>query len=559
MTTPGALADWKSLSKVRFQIRVEDFADDEPGSDEVIPGTGSESFGLGQEHQTGGQFKSVGFDIVPESVTIERNSYRRANEAKVTILRSRLPINPQVIRAATIQIFGGVMDPVSWSEAMQTDSFGVMLPDARIDGESQEVFAGFVDDWSETISDRDTIEVSARDLTQFFVDPELPQNALRDIPKTTKLDDVIRLMLFGDGLPEGTSRRPGLPGVRGVVVTNETGSDLPKLSQIKPPNWFNSKKTVAKARKRAKKNVQKMSYWDMMTDLAVSAGFIIYVRAGTKPIVLPSGKVVPPSPEVVINNPRTYYGKSASFGDQIVSEATIRQFIVGVNVSELQTRRNYAGTALPSVVEVRSFDSATGKEFSARFPAKKKANRPSVSGKGDREEAQVFIIRSAGGDQIQETLDAVARSIYEQLGRGEIEVTCETPWVQAMPHIVNPQEFPQPASGGLVPPELDADMFRLQSGDPVAIIVDKADFDTGRVSQVTLLNAASPSAQEETMIRAGMRQDLAAQIAEANTSQWIQKEFRLQQLGMEWAKDRGWRFKITAINYLDVRNATENG
>ncbi len=65
-------------AKVRIQVRFEDFK-----STPVIPpalpptGTGPEAFSLGIVHDIPiGTFKSVGFDIVPLSFTVERNSPR---------------------------------------------------------------------------------------------------------------------------------------------------------------------------------------------------------------------------------------------------------------------------------------------------------------------------------------------------------------------------------------------------------------------------------------------------------------------------------------------------
>ncbi len=562
MTAPGPIASWRNICKVRFQLRVEEFDDIPPELDSLEPGSGTESFGLAQEHQEGAGFLSVGYDIIPFSVSVDRNSYRLADEARVSIPFSKMPFNPDLIRAATVQIFGGPIDALTWAQAMDgPGASGLILPDTNQRGESHELFRGFVDDWQSSITpDGDnTVDITARDITSIFVDADLPANSLKGVDKATRIDEVIRILIYGDGLPESKSRVPGLRGARGTVVVSDIDGDLPKLSEIRPPSWFTSSGTVATSGKRKQKNAKKESYWDMITDLCVSSGFICFIRPGQKPQTLPDGRLVVPGAEIVITNPRTYYAKSINFGDQRVPPATVRQFWQGLNVDSLSVRRNYSGNALPSTIEVRTFDVSTGVQFKSRFPIKSKNNRPSTSGKGDREEIKVFVIEAPGGDKIQETLDAVAVSIYEQLARGEIEVQIST---------VAPAALPWNISGGAAEDADensglgiggDPDMFRLKAGDPIFVGVDRANIEEGRVSQHTLFSTLASDAKVDSMVRAGIREDVARKIANAADSQWVQHEFRLQKLNLSYDNDEGWNFELNAINYLDVRNAVQNG
>src|SRR5690606_19703224 len=194
---------------------------------------------------------------------------------------------------------------------------------------SNELFRGFVDDWDLDIGESNRISIKARDLTGELLDKEIPENALRDLPKTLPLDQVIQLLLTGDGAPTPElSRRFGVPGFRGILVINEASDPtpqglaklrngeradqpgdrvpMPTLGQVRPPQWFDSKKTVKKGKKGQGKT-HKHSYWDAITDLCVSAGYIVYMRTPTNTITLPGGRVVLPATEIVISTPRTYY------------------------------------------------------------------------------------------------------------------------------------------------------------------------------------------------------------------------------------------------------------
>lgn len=562
MTEP--IQAWYPLAKVRFQIRVEDFADDAPLPVAVAPDTGSEAFGLAQEHQEGGDFVSSGYDTVPYTVNVERNSYRQADECRLTIPLARMPFDPRVIRAATVQIFGGVVDPAAYAESMQKGNLGLLIPDATAGGASNELFRGFVDEWEITLSDHDVLEVTARDLTSFLVDAEIPENALRDIPDGTRLDDVIRLILFGGAITDETGkalvRREGLSGVRGLVVRNATGDDLPVINQIKPPNWFDSKRTLKKGKKRAVKDAQKMSYWDMITDLCLSAGFICYIRSDTQDDADPTAtlgqRAQPAAAELVISNPRTYYQKATQFGDLIIPQTEVREFFYGINVDELKIRRKFGGTKVPTI-EIRNHDARTGKDLIGRFPKRAKNNKPAPSGRGDREEVQVFALDDVSGPDAQVIIDAAAESIYQQLSRGEMEVQLKTKVLSALPRNATPQIVSR--EGSTTPPVLDADMFRMVAGDPIIVTIDQADVEAGRVSQFTLLQASTPEAQVQAMEIAGVRRDVAQRIAVANQSDFVQTEFRLQKSIMTWTFEHGWEFELHAINFLVIRHAVELG
>src|SRR5690606_28871176 len=260
-----------------------------------------------------------------------------------------------------------------------------------------------------------------------LLDKEIPENALRDLPKTLPLDQVIQLLLTGDGAPTPElSRRFGVPGFRGILVINEASDPtpqglaklrngeradqpgdrvpMPTLGQVRPPQWFDSKKTVKKGKKGQGKT-HKHSYWDAITDLCVSAGYIVYMRTPTNTITLPGGRVVLPATEIVISTPRTYYK------DDAFMDPNRRVFIHGVNVNELKISRKLRGVKVPSI-EVRAYDPVIGETRRARFPPNRKVNRTSLSGKGDREEIRIFVLDDASGPGAQGQLDLAARSIY---------------------------------------------------------------------------------------------------------------------------------------------------
>ena len=455
----------------------------------------------------------------------------------------------ELAEAATVQVFGGVVDALTWAQTMDgPEAPGLLLPDTDPRGETNELFRGFIDDWDHSIEGTlDSLEVTARDLTQFFIDPELPVTALKGVPKDTSLDKAIHLLVLGDGLPEGKSKRPGLPGASGVAIVNETGADLPVLSKIKPPSWFDSKKTVKVGRRRSKANTKKITYWDMINDLCVSAGLIVFVRPGTKPIVDRAGRSLAVAAEIVITNPRTHYGKSTQYGNKLIRATDVRRFVAGLNC-KVRMRRNLAGTARPTAVEFHAWDPGLGKGFEGRYPPKKKVVKASVSGKGDSEEVKVFVVRGQGGEGIQERLNAMAESTYEQIGRGEFNVSIRTQGFS-----FQPPDLSAPRKVD----EQDPDIFRMRMGEPIEVTVDKGSHEQARVSSATLLEAETTERAADTMIAAGVRPDVARAIAAAARAEHLQTEFRSKTLMMNYSEGK-WDFELKAINYLDVRHSLES-
>lgn len=551
MTDPRGY--WHPHAKVRFQIRVENFANDAPLPVQLtIPDSGPEAFGPGVEHTKGDgrdQFKSIGYDIVPYACNVERNSYREADACRITIPLEKMPFDPRVIRAATVQVFGGVIDPVIFRREFDSDD-GILLPDFTAGGESNQIFAGFVDDWEVELSEHNVLQVTARDLTAFLVDAEIKENIPSNLPKTMRLDDVVREIL---------KHLPGVTGLKVVVETAEVGNKLPKLEEIKPPNWFNSAGKTKKGKKRSPNDSQKMSYWDMVTDLCVAAGFIVFFRIPT--LEQGGGRVNaiqgrPNTPELVIADPRTYYKESVEgWGEEKIDPNKVRTFVYGLNLDSLTVRRKFQGVKTPTI-EVRSWDTRKGKRVTGRFPRREVNNQPSTSGKGDREEVQVMLLRDISGPNAQKRIDASAASIYQQLSRGEFEVKMKTKTLAALPRNLDPDGVSP--RGTATPANVDADMFAMMSGQTILVGVDRENVETDQVTSPGKAAGTLGPARSELMQRAGIRSDLADEIAKAMGNQFIQKEFRVQKNIMTWAHSRGWEFEVHAINFLDIRQSVQS-
>lgn len=533
-TYPGA--------KARIKLRLEDFEIDAPPPEFFQSQRGGmEAFGGGgKEPVAPSEYVRV-IDVQPYDFSIELNSPRKADTCKISFPRAKFPVDPQIVRSIGLQVFAGVFSSREYAEACgASDSPGLMLPDVVPEGRpfagrSNEMFRGFVDVHSVTLRDGGNIvEFTARDSTGFFMDAEIVQNPLRGLPRHMPLDQIIRGMLEGDGLPPDLTRRGGLPGARGTAVVVETSRPIPSLADIKPPTWFGPKKTVKRPPKQKAEKAKKMTFWDFITDLVVSAGLKAYVRAGRKPAYIPGLGTVLPAAEIVICDAQTYFAGQPNPFTPL--------FAYGRNVQEITMTRQLGGVALKTI-EVRSFDRRTGRQIRGRYPPQRRTNKATPTGAGDREEITVFEISELSGPRAQEQADAIARSYYDQLSRGEFTCQIRTKALAAIPGNEND--------------ELAPDMLYLRPADPIRVITEPARDEYGLVTYEGEIQAMSEREFTRVLIGNGYTQQVASAIARAQYDPRRQTTFYTQSIGVGWSK-QGFDFTVQATNYLDARGAIDD-
>lgn len=534
-------ADTRPGAKVRIKLRLEDFGIDPPPPEFFNGQSGMEAFGGGgKEPVSPSEYIRV-IDIQPHDFSIEINSPRKADTCKVSFPRAKFPLDPQIVRSVGIQVFAGVYTSAEYAEACgPSGAAGLWIPDVVPDGRpmagaSNELFRGFVDDYSMTLRDGGNIvEMSARDSSSLLMDAEIISNPLRGLPWDMPLDQIIKGMLEGDGLPPALTKRGGLPGARGTAVVVETSRPVPTLRDIKPPTWFGAKKTVKKPKKQKPEKAKKMSFWDFVTDLCVSAGLKAYVRAGRKPINIPGLGYVLPAAEIVICDAQTYYAGKPNPATPL--------FAYGRNVQELTMRHHLGGVALKTI-EVRSFDRRTGKQIRGRYPPDPRVNKATPSGAGDREDITVFEISELSGPNAEEQAAAIARSYYDQLSRGEFSCQIRTKALSAVPGNEQIEGAP--------------DMLYLRPGDPIRVITDPARDEYGQVTYEGEIAAMSQEQYTAVLMSHGYTGPVAMAIARAQYDPRRQTVFYTQSIGVGFSR-QGFDFTVQATNYLDARGAIDN-
>lgn len=628
---------------VRLRLRFEDFVRAAPPDrSPAVPDTDPVDYG----------FVLIDEKIIPTNCSVTRNSYRNADEARITIPYGRLPIDPRWLRACAVQVFMGTLDPGEYARGIGPiygESRTTLIPESEteiedaelssiqlVDGElvrttkdgttvnvrSNEVFRGYVDDWEASQDGDDAVSITCRDITAVLIDANMPTGGLSGIPKDLAIDEVIREIIVGEPDAQITAptvgedyprridartdsrrlqfqisyltkkiakltaaqareptntaitseiarlnetlaratvalvqaqeveattnavpilaRRYGLPALRGLRVTNATGAPLPTLAQVKGATYFDSKGNAKRSRSGGSNET--ISYWDFVTDICVGAGFICYFRTPTK---ADRTGTLPPA-ELVIDLPKTYYPNDAK---------NVREFVYGYNVDSVSISRSFTGRNVPTGVAVSAIEADTGEPISTKYPPDPATNRATANaeGLGDRSEYLTILLKdripgSLDGRSAQQTLNRIAESIYQQLGRGEFLVNIETTALAG---------FRENVGTGR------ADLFQLQAGDPIeTALVPSISSGSGVsgafVTQAGNFEALGLEGRARALVEVyGFSDEAAALAAGASESDKVQRRFYVRTVGIDFDATSGFKFSIEAINYLDARNAVD--
>jgi len=567
------------------------------------------------------------FIILPNSASVTKNSYRRADECSVTLPFAKLPFAPQIVKHASIQVFAGNLDEYKVAAVQGRSPPAAIELVPEVDSErSNEIFRGYVDDWSiQAGEDGAMVTLEARDLTAIPIDAELPEDALAGIPEDMPVNRVIREVLVGDSAAQAPTQLPdipaqrqtrlaarkavvvlekrleaaqrkqakavavgddlanieygiqvvdleqrlsqakalaavgdsvpilaaryGLPEMRGLQVVSgafEGGVfveyDLPAVGLVKGAEWFDSAGHVKKKSKGARSGPKKMSYWDMITDLCVGSGYICYF--GPDPRFVPVIGSPPPSTVLIITEAQTYYRDMPNFADEI------HTFVYGNNVKDMSVKRKLAGkTAAP--VLVQAIEDGTGRTIYGVYPpgADKVTNRtkqatlPGQPGVGDRTEIQTFNLADRipfeGG---AETMTRIARSIYDQVAMGDLEVSTTTRRMSTKPKNVGKNAV---------------DMFDLAAGMPFRFQLAPRDARSlgGDVPTATTVGFWTDLSQAGKIAyltgALGLPEVTAAVIATAIEDELVPDVLYTDKVQINYDKDTGFSFDVDGVNYVD--------
>ncbi len=463
--------------------------------------------------------------IQPQRLQIERNSFRTADTCSIVLRYTDAPFDPRLVRACAVEVVLGVVPAEQWQNGMhgstrasgQLESVVEQVPGGgALDSATR--FVGWVDTWKVGFDDTegDSVVLECRDITAILLDTPLATGSGIDLTKP--IDQGVRDFLDSYPTCAGLTVRFG-----DVWETNPGAAPIPAASI--PPQRRARRGRVAR---HARSGDQKMNLWDHITDVCVQVGLVPIFR----------------DYELRIINPRTLW----------TSSQAPRRMIYGRNLLSLEFTRKLGGVKVPTV-EVRAYDPQIGRTRWARWPTRTggqatgvigvtnppaalRANEVGPSGANPDERIQTFVLRY--GNDVA-ALATAAQSIYEQIGRQEIEGNLSTDDV---------------ASWGQ--PEDAFDMLHLDAGDPVEVLV-AIDEDVGTDPLVTAGSIANLStrARAAYLEALGWEPDVAARFAHLQDAAGFSPIFRVQDVRITYDADDGVGIEADFVNFIEIRNEVD--
>lgn len=344
------------------------------------------------------------FPVRPQDISIFRNGYIEADTFSVTFNASHLPLTPDVIRAASAEIY--LFNKLSLNQQPETVTKGADS-DLYIDGsEIKPSIVGIVDDAQMDLDeDGRIVNLVGRDYTALYLDEDW--DARFRIQYKGPLDEVIQRL--ADDVPSSA----------GIMKV-----------KVEPPSLLASMPTVGRHEGRANRKglvfPNKANFWEVMLSMAVRYGFILFVKGTDIILTTPKSYIAGKTGVVTMAWGKNLHdvhlsrklGKERVPTIECISWDESRQQVVrGQYPSSAETRRK--------LVSDRVAKKQKAKSKSVKPPPKKK-RKPGKNANAlgtVKNEVQQYVIP---GVTSKAQLDKIAEQTYQQKGRAEMTVQIST-------------------------------------------------------------------------------------------------------------------------------------
>jgi hypothetical protein len=323
----------------------------------------------------------------PISAGVENNPYNEADTAQVVFAFDDYPFDPRILLGGTLEIF--VADVGEVKSGFFDNLSGQKLRDTC-------VYSGVIDESVSKIGSRGWFAtIKSRDYTSIFMDVTVKAGEILFTNGGSKLSllDVIEAIV-GD-----------IPAAKQLEI-----DDRDEIADsIYPADYMAraSEETDDEDEDTSKfKLSHGTSAWEVMQELCINAGLIIYVELD----------------KLVIRRPTSLFAGEEPKDGSIL-------YLIGGNVSEVTYRREF-GRRGDVHVQVTSYDADEGETLIARSPKEdfelKKLAASEVGGRKSKTTTVQVVPYVVDGVTDQDHLQTIADELRETLIHHELEVEIET-------------------------------------------------------------------------------------------------------------------------------------
>lgn len=398
-------------------------------------------------------------EATPKAASVSLNGYHEADTWTLDFDARSLPFDPEIVRSAAVVIYmyaaTGTDDDREWA-----------VPEfERVRGLCDESKLSFSIDGGRMVS------MSGRDYTGLLLDVEWDPR--KRIPSGLDLRRTVKLIADA-AAPPGALQR----------------FDVVFISR------FGAAPIVGAARRSTKKKglwvKPGKSYWDVIYEMVLHEGYIVFVRGE----------------QIVITDPRTQTETSSAKSPRMAA---------GINLASLDVSRKLAKERVPQIV-LTSYDPTTKQHIEVTYPTRHdSAPTTSLGTKKD----EVMYLPGPAGIRDRATLLRMARVRYDNMARAESVYRFETLALTALD---------------------GEDLLQLVAGSPIRI-----GFDPFNSEEMRSLNTAQ---REEHLLALGYSPRLSAFIAAYfDRIDQFRQAYYTRLVELKWSTSDGLRVTVEAVNY----------
>lgn len=512
-----------------------------------------------------GQHSSFISNRVPKAASVELPGIRQAGNFNLTLDFSELPIDPRTIRAAAIDIHLGTIDSEAFARGVsQPARYGrtsESILETRnvldVGASDTLLIKAVVDEWEVSHGPEGSlVTMSGRDLrgvlldTPVCSDPKGTAQLLDQLDLSQPIDQLCKQILSyhptfkrinpADGWfsimcnpLEWTDSKIPSPGGAAVVPRHKQGAKGKKKggNVALPGDSIN------------------MNFWDLIVQFCYFVG-AAPVLHGSNLIIRPVRRLYDQQNGGVDPTIRTPFKDGAqrvtdTQSGASISPLSVRRLVYGRDIDEMSLNRKFSGYQRPRRVRVHTHNpSADTKEaqiVTCWWPPQDLEGPKQTQQQVNAEKAHEEVLNiPVPGITDPKRLIEIAKSIYEEIGRGELGGHVTTK---------NLSSF-----GG---DNTDPDLLRLRPGDAVELGVDTRSIGKGSplVSELTD-HFRMPAQERVAQLTAILGDENLANVIVATsrgTVQQLQSFFRVSNTKYSWDAKSGVKISFDFQNYVEAR------
>lgn len=493
--------------------------------------------------------------IVPRSASVELPGYRQAGKFQLELAYRDLPLDPRVIRAIGVAIHLDAVRAGDFADGMvQTSAFGSFEASKRrrsiaSTGDGNVVLAGLADTIAVSHDGSGSrVRIDGRDLRGIMLDLPVSAETLKRLDVERPIDDVVR-QIVQKLHPQGGK-------IEVVVKPSEwPGGSIPSPIDDGLVTRTNLNALGNALRPSAKGEVQKVSFWDLITNYCFFVGAVPYF-VGSRIFVRPARNLFDRRTNEVAFDPSfpTPFadGRRREVGKPLTNKRerfAFRRLVFGRDIKAYSMERKLAGFKVPTI-EVASYDTSGAERGPDRLikvqfpPEAEKEARTTNAGAGGKALSTNVVRVNVPGIRDKDRLNEIAKDLYEEIGRQEVGGSVETR---------NLASF-----GG---DNQDPDLLKLRPGDPIEFRVDASGLGTfpPPASELTNEEARSKEAQIKAVKERVGDEKLARALVAANRGEGndLQNVFRVANVRFDWDSGTGLGIAFDFQNFVEARYGLE--